>query len=164
MSLRGWGHSVGRLSPCTISRYLRNTQRKTRFSLKQHTHTFERRQTSCHPPYSNIYPITDLLITHYYKDKYTHLSTSWLSSHWYHKVYPHYPQLLSLTSGTAVSLCSQLALSGCCPVGEAAVIYHPTVKWWGLARRPGLISEIYSVQERLSRGKLCYKHHQLFIR
>lgn len=58
----------------------------------------------------------------------------------------------------------KLALSSHCPVGEAAVIYHLMVKHRGPAKHPGLISEIYSVQERFSKGKLCYKHHQLFIR
>lgn len=43
--------------------------------------------------------------------------------------------LLPLTSG--IALCSQLALSASCPVGEAAVIYHPPVTWRRLAGQPG---------------------------
>lgn len=35
-------------------------------------------------------------------------------------------------------------------VSQAGVIYHPLVKRRELAKRPDLISEIYSVQENLS--------------
>lgn len=55
------------------------TQRRTRFSL-QHNANLWRRQTSSRSTFSDIYPVSDLLIAHNQGDGYTRLSSSWLSS------------------------------------------------------------------------------------
>lgn len=167
MSLRGWGHSVRRLSPCTISRYLRNTQKISRFSWK-HTHTQTWTEADKLQPsfIQHLFYLWPFNYTQLQRKMHTFIFFKALLCPISQSVSSvlAITQLLPLTSGIALSLCSQLALSGCCPVCEATVIYHPAVKWRGLAGRPALISEIYSVQGRLLRGKLFYKHRQLFIR
>lgn len=165
MSLRGWGHSVRRLTPWAISHYLRNTQKWNRLSLKLHTQTWTGEDKLPPSLLQHLYTISDLLITHNYKDKYTHLSSSWLSSLRYRtESLPSlcYPVITHNFWECSLPLCSQLALSGRCLVSEAAVIYHPVVKRRGLART---LLVRFTVWRKISRGRgLCYKLHQLFIR
>lgn len=93
MRLRGRGRAVRRLSPCTISQYLRNTEEnQNQILIRKNIHKLgECRQTIYHLPYYNIYPICDLLITLNYREKYRHSSSSRLSFTRYHSVSYSFP-------------------------------------------------------------------------
>lgn len=155
MNLRGWGHSIRRLSPCAISRCLRNTRKTTRFSLK-HTHTLTWTEADKQPPSSfqhlsylwpfnyaqlrrQIHPFIFFVALHYLISQ----SVSWI---------------LPITKLLAqlLGLLSLFVVSWLCPVAVRSV--RPrlfiTRRWNGgdLLGAPALISEIYSVQEKALKG------------